>query len=56
MLLQGAYYEASCKSIHPLRKEVVACFPGDAEDCFMVPYDILIMGVSDLLVNCHTTL
>ncbi|WIA41047.1 hypothetical protein OEZ86_004683 [Tetradesmus obliquus] len=45
---KGSYYEASCSSIDPLRKEVVACFPGDAEDCFKVPYDILIMGVGSV--------
>jgi NADH dehydrogenase FAD-containing subunit len=48
LLLQGSYYEASCESIDPIRKEVTVCHPGDGgdEDCFKVPYDILVMGVS----------
>lgn len=45
-LPQGTYYEAFCTSVYPVRKEVVACFPGDVEDCFKISYDILIMGVS----------
>lgn len=27
---QGDYYEAVCKAIDPVRKELVACFPRDA--------------------------
>lgn len=46
---QGDYYEAVCKTIDPVRKELVACFPKDAgfdEACFKIKYDMLIIGVS----------
>eukprot|EP00879_Flechtneria_rotunda_P026035 GHRR01027711.1.p1 GENE.GHRR01027711.1~~GHRR01027711.1.p1 ORF type:complete len:219 (+),score=60.53 GHRR01027711.1:375-1031(+) len=46
---KGDYYEAVCKAIDPVRKELVACFPKDSgldEACFKISYDVLIIGVS----------
>lgn len=48
-LSQGQYYEALCKDIDPVRKELVCCFPADAgfpEACFKVSYDSLVIAVS----------
>lgn len=47
-LAQGDYYEAVCKAVDPVKKELVACFPKDAgldEACFKIKYDMLIIGV-----------
>lgn len=46
---QAKYYEALCKEIDPIKKELVACFPMDAgldEACFKLKFDILVLGVS----------
>uniref|UniRef100_A0A383VLR6 NADH:ubiquinone reductase (non-electrogenic) n=1 Tax=Tetradesmus obliquus TaxID=3088 RepID=A0A383VLR6_TETOB len=51
VLGKGDYYEAVCKAIDPVRKELVACFPKDAgldEACFKIAYDILIIGVGSV--------
>lgn len=45
MLLQGRYFEAVCTHIDPVSKEITACFPAAHEDCFQLPYDMLIIGV-----------
>eukprot|EP00195_Chlamydomonas_chlamydogama_P008836 CAMPEP_0202898464 /NCGR_PEP_ID=MMETSP1392-20130828/6978_1 /ASSEMBLY_ACC=CAM_ASM_000868 /TAXON_ID=225041 /ORGANISM="Chlamydomonas chlamydogama, Strain SAG 11-48b" /LENGTH=558 /DNA_ID=CAMNT_0049584399 /DNA_START=316 /DNA_END=1992 /DNA_ORIENTATION=- len=48
MLGKGDYYEALCKDIDPIKKELVCCFPADAgfdEACFKMSYDVLIMAV-----------
>lgn len=29
-----------------MNKEIVACFPGKQQDCFTLPYDMLVVGVS----------
>lgn len=33
VILQGTYYEAACKSIDTVRKEVVTCFPAFVKAC-----------------------
>lgn len=46
--LQGEFYEAVCKDIDPVKKQLVCCFPADSgldEACFQVSYDVLLMGV-----------
>lgn len=51
VLGKGDYYEAVCKAIDPVRKELVACFPKDAgldEACFKIKYDMLIIGVGSV--------
>eukprot|EP00877_Chromochloris_zofingiensis_P004510 jgi/Chrzof1/1405/Cz10g06180.t1 len=48
---KGEYYEAVCKAIDPVKKELVACFPKDAgldEACFKISYDVLIVGVGSV--------
>eukprot|EP00878_Enallax_costatus_P042699 GHUV01050146.1.p1 GENE.GHUV01050146.1~~GHUV01050146.1.p1 ORF type:complete len:222 (+),score=80.95 GHUV01050146.1:935-1600(+) len=48
---KGDYYEAVCKTIDPVKKELVACFPKDAgldEACFKIKYDMLIVGVGSV--------
>ncbi|KIZ06131.1 NADH dehydrogenase, partial [Monoraphidium neglectum] len=48
---KGDYYEAVCKAIDPVRKELVACFPKDAgldEACFKISYDKLVIGVGSV--------
>jgi hypothetical protein len=48
---QGEYYEAVCKAVDPIRKELVACFPADAgldEACFKMSYDVLLVGVGSV--------
>lgn len=45
LLLQGRYFEAVCTKIDPVSKEITACFPTAQEDCFQLPYDMLIIGV-----------
>jgi hypothetical protein len=44
--LQGRYFEAVCNKIDPVNKEITACFPGKQQDCFTLPYDMLVVGVS----------
>jgi hypothetical protein len=47
--LQGEFYEALCKSIDPVAKELVCCFPDDAgmdSACFKLSYDVMVMAVS----------
>jgi NADH dehydrogenase FAD-containing subunit len=49
--LQGEYFEAVCKAVDPVKKELVACFPKDAgldEACFKISYDVLIVGVGSV--------
>lgn len=49
MLWQGQYYEASCESIDPVKKELTAAFPahnGDQPISFTIKYDLLFIGVS----------
>lgn len=46
---QGDFYEALCKDVDPVKKELVCCFPADAgfdEACFKMTYDILVVSVS----------
>mmetsp|Transcript_9846 Transcript_9846/g.24576 ORF Transcript_9846/g.24576 Transcript_9846/m.24576 type:complete len:605 (-) Transcript_9846:893-2707(-) len=48
---KGEYYEALCKDIDPVKKELVCCFPADAgfaEACFKISYDILVVGVGSV--------
>lgn len=48
---QGEYYEAVCKDIDPVNKELVCCFPADVgfdEACFKLSYDVLIISVRGL--------
>jgi len=45
---KAEFYEALCKEVDPVKKELVCCFPADAgfpEACFKMSYDILIVGV-----------
>lgn len=45
---KGEYYEAVVKDVDPTKKDLVCCFPADSgmdEACFLVPYDVLVMGV-----------
>uniref|UniRef100_A0A7S3QLS1 NADH:ubiquinone reductase (non-electrogenic) n=1 Tax=Dunaliella tertiolecta TaxID=3047 RepID=A0A7S3QLS1_DUNTE len=45
---KGEFYEAVCKDIDPVKKQLVCCFPADSgldEACFQVSYDVLVMGV-----------
>jgi hypothetical protein len=44
--LQGRYYEAVCSKIDPVNKEITACYPSGKANCFQLPYDMLIIGVS----------
>jgi len=55
--IQGDFYEAVCKDIDPVKKELVCCFPADSgldEACFKVSYDLLLVGVSDLQQTLQT--
>jgi hypothetical protein len=48
---QGQFYEALCKDIDPVAKELVCCFPDDAgmdSACFKLSYDVLLMSVRPL--------
>lgn len=48
---KGEYYEAMCKDIDPIKKELIACFPADAgmdEACFKMSYDVLVMSVGSV--------
>ncbi|PNW69798.1 hypothetical protein CHLRE_19g750547v5 [Chlamydomonas reinhardtii] len=51
---KGEFYEALCKDIDPVAKELVCCFPEDAgldSACFKMSYDVLVMAMSyDVLV------
>ena len=52
---QGTYYEALCKDIDPVKKELVCCFPADAGldvACFKISYDVLVMSVSQKASLC----
>lgn len=51
VLGKGDYYEAVCKAVDPVKKELVACFPADAgldEACFKMNYDILVISVGSI--------
>ncbi len=46
--LQGEFYEALCKDVDPVAKELVCCFPEDAgldTACFKLSYDVLVVAV-----------
>ena len=47
LCLQAEYYQAVCKDVDPVKKELVCCFFRDegSEACFKVAYDVLIMAV-----------
>lgn len=48
--LQATFYEAVCKQIDPVKKEIICAFPNASTEgesfSFKLPYDILVMGVS----------
>jgi Pyridine nucleotide-disulphide oxidoreductase len=51
MFGKGAFYEAECQSVDPVKKELIACFPKDAgfpESCFRMGYDHLIVSVGSV--------
>lgn len=48
---KGEYYEALCKDVDPVKKELVCCFPADAGldvACFKLSYDVLVMSVGSI--------
>ncbi|KAG2428088.1 hypothetical protein HYH02_014479 [Chlamydomonas schloesseri] len=48
---KGEFYEALCKDIDPVAKELVCCFPEDAgldSACFKMGYDVLVMAVGSV--------
>ncbi|KAG2486568.1 hypothetical protein HYH03_014738 [Edaphochlamys debaryana] len=48
---KGEFYEALCKDIDPVKKELVCCFPEDAgldAACFKMSYDVLVMSVGSV--------
>ncbi|KAG2424696.1 hypothetical protein HXX76_014272 [Chlamydomonas incerta] len=48
---KGEFYEALCKDIDPVAKELVCCFPEDAgldSACFKMSYDVLVMAVGSV--------
>ncbi|GIL56627.1 hypothetical protein Vafri_11967 [Volvox africanus] len=48
---KGDFYEALCKDIDPVAKELVCCFPEDAgldSACFKLSYDVLVMAVGSV--------
>ncbi|GLC74175.1 tubulin alpha 1 [Pleodorina starrii] len=48
---KGEFYEALCKGIDPVAKELVCCFPEDSgldSACFKLSYDVLVMAVGSV--------
>ena len=53
---QGDFYEALCRDVDPVKKELVCCFPEDAgldKACFKLSYDVLLVSVSRPLSLCR---
>lgn len=48
---KGEFYEALCKDVDPVAKELVCCFPEDAgldTACFKLSYDVLVVAVGSV--------